>query len=180
VTLVSGPTSLPAPRGVDVIPVETAEEMEKALTTRFAWSTVVIMAAAVADFRPARTSNQKLKKGREPGLTLGLERTEDILTLLSKRKSHQVLVGFAAETEAVKAHAEDKLKRKGLDLIVGNNVAAEGSGFGSDTNAAVLIDRDGQVTECPLMPKRELADRILDAVRALSRSSQGGGSVGTQ
>ena len=145
--------------------------MEKALTSRFAWSTVVIMAAAVADFRPTRTSHQKLKKGREKELTVDLERTADILSILSERRTHQVLVGFAAETEAVKAHAEDKLKRKGLDLIVGNNVASEGCGFGSDTNAAVLIDRNGQVAECPLMSKRELADRILDAVQALGRSA---------
>lgn len=177
VVLISGPTALPAPRGVDLISVTTAEEMEKAMTARFAWSTVVIMAAAVADFRPARPSSEKLKKGRDHRLTLDLERTADILTELSERKTHHILVGFAAETEAVKAHAEDKLKRKGLDLIVGNNVASTGTGFGSDTNAAVLIDRHGGVTECPLMPKRELADRILDAALVLARSAQSRASI---
>jgi phosphopantothenoylcysteine decarboxylase / phosphopantothenate---cysteine ligase len=155
------------PRGVEVVPVTTAEEMEKAMTSRFAWSTVVIMAAAVADFRPARVSGTKLKKGERSGLTLALERTNDILDCLSQRRTHQILVGFAAETGPALAGAREKLQRKGLDLIVGNDVTAEGSGFGSETNAAVLVDRTGRVTELPLMTKRKLADRILDAVRAL-------------
>ncbi len=167
VVLVSGPTSLPVPPGVEIESVQTAEEMSKALHSRFAWATVVVMAAAVADFRAKRASAQKLKKTGPKMGSLEVEPTPDILEDLSKKRTSQILVGFAAETEAVLSEARVKLERKGLDLIVGNNVLEPGCGFGSDTNAAVLLDRRGQVTELALMPKREMADRILDAVRAL-------------
>jgi phosphopantothenoylcysteine decarboxylase/phosphopantothenate--cysteine ligase len=167
VTLVSGPTALPAPPGVEIVPVSTAEEMEKAIASRFGWATVVVMAAAVADFRPSRRLEHKLKKG-DASRTLALDPTADILTGLSTRKTHQILVGFAAETGPALAGAREKLARKGLDLVVGNDVTVEGAGFGSDRNAAVLVDRTGRVTEVPLMSKRELADRILDAIQALS------------
>ena len=167
VILVSGPTALPAPVGVEFIQVLTAEDMGKAMTSRLSWATVVIMAAAVADFRPRRPSPEKLKKTGTAWKGLELEQTDDILALLSSQRASQILVGFAAETQAVASHAKEKLRRKGLDLIVGNNVAAEGSGFGSDTNAVVLVDREGRVTQLDLMPKRVLADRILDAVKAL-------------
>ncbi|MDE3224694.1 MAG: bifunctional phosphopantothenoylcysteine decarboxylase/phosphopantothenate--cysteine ligase CoaBC [Nitrospirota bacterium] len=173
VTLVSGPTALPPPSGVDLVHVVTAEDMQKALLARLAWSTVVVMAAAVADFRPLRAATAKLKKDGGYWKKLDLAPTDDILLQLSQQRRSQVLVGFAAETESVLTHAAAKLKRKGLDLIVGNNVAAEGSGFGSDTNAATLIDREGRVQELALMPKRELADRILDAALALTRSRPG-------
>jgi phosphopantothenoylcysteine decarboxylase/phosphopantothenate--cysteine ligase len=169
VVLVSGPTALPVPAGVECVPVSTAEEMAKALSLRFAWCTVLIMAAAVADFRPRHPSSSKLKKSGKARLVLELDPTEDILATLAKRARHQVLVGFAAQTTSLRSHAEAKLKAKGLDLIVANNVSAAGSGFGSDTNAATLIDRDGRVIELNLMPKRALADRILDAVHALPR-----------
>lgn len=172
VSLVSGPTALPPPPGVDLVQVVTAEEMQKALLARLAWSTVVVMAAAVADFRPLRASSAKLKKEGGHWKTLDLAQTDDILLRLSEQRRGQVLVGFAAETESVLSQATAKLKRKGLDLIVGNNVAAEGSGFGSDTNAATLVDRNGRVTELRLMPKRELADHILDAALALTRTRQ--------
>jgi len=167
VTLVSGPTALSIPPGVELLPVCTAEEMEKALSARFAWSTVLIMAAAVADFRPKRLSSKKIKKSSGSLARLELEPTVDILELLAKRRMNQVLVGFAAETGPALPQATDKLRRKGLDLVVGNNVIAEGSGFGSDTNEAVLVDRTGRVTELELLPKRLLADRILDAVLTL-------------
>jgi phosphopantothenoylcysteine decarboxylase/phosphopantothenate--cysteine ligase len=173
VVLVSGPTALQTPRGVELVPVTTAEEMEKALTARLSWATVVVMAAAVADFRPKRPAFRKLKKDSLAWQRFELEQTPDILEALARRRIGQILVGFAAETGDVLAHAKDKLARKGLDLIVGNDVSAEGSGFGADTNAAVLIDRHGHVTELPLMPKRALADRILDAVRALSLLPKG-------
>jgi len=150
------------------VPVCTAEEMGKALISRFAWSTVVIMAAAVADVRPKRPSPEKIKKGATSLQRLEMEPTGDILEMLAKQRTSQVLVGFAAETGHVIEHAKEKLGRKGLDLIVGNNIAAEGSGFGTDTNAAVLVDRDGHVTQLDLMPKRVLADRILDAVLGLA------------
>ncbi len=167
VVLVSGPTALPVPRGVDFVPVTTAEEMAKALSLRFRWATVLIMAAAVADFRPARAASQKLKKDARTWRSLELEPTEDILEFLSKQRTSQVMVGFAAETGNLVARATDKLTRKGLDLIVGNDVTIEGGGFGSDSNAAVLIDRKGTSKKLDLMPKRELADRILDAVLSL-------------
>lgn len=169
VVLVTGPTTIPAPRGVEIVPVETAEEMTKALSARLSWSTVVIMAAAVADFRPKRPASQKLKKQGKIETTLDLERTTDILAALSTQRTTQLLVGFAAETNDVLAHAAEKLKTKGIDLIVANDVTRPGGGFGSEQNAATLIDRQGQVTELPLKPKRELADNILDAARRLVR-----------
>ena len=168
VILVTGPTALERPHGVEVVPVLTAEDMGKALITRLAWSTVVLMAAAVADFRPRRSPQQKIKKEGRTGMNLELEPTPDILETLAKQRSSQVVVGFAAETEPPLRHAEQKLKRKGIDLVVGNDVTADQCGFGSDSNAAVLVDRDGRVVELELMPKRELADRILDAIQTLS------------
>ncbi|MGH7164308.1 MAG: bifunctional phosphopantothenoylcysteine decarboxylase/phosphopantothenate--cysteine ligase CoaBC [Nitrospiraceae bacterium] len=171
VVLVSGPTALRAPAGIEYVPVSTAEEMGKAIVSRLSWSTAVIMAAAVADFRPARPSRDKLKKTGSAWRRLDLEPTEDILETLAKQRGTQMLVGFAAETEDVLEHAQEKLVRKGLDLIVGNNVATAGSGFGSDTNAAILVDRTGGVTRFDAMPKRELADRILDVVQALRQTS---------
>jgi phosphopantothenoylcysteine decarboxylase/phosphopantothenate--cysteine ligase len=170
VCLVSGPTALEPPPGVELVSVTTAEEMQKALLSRLGWSTVVVMAAAVADFRPARESPRKIKKAEGAWQRLELSPTEDILERLAQQRQGQVLVGFAAETESVLPQAQAKLKHKGLDLIVGNNVLAEGSGFGSDTNAAILISRQGTVTDLGLLPKRELADRILDAVLALNNS----------
>ena len=167
VILVTGPTDLPIPTGIEPVHVCTAEEMTKAMQSRLSWSTVVIMAAAVADFRPKRSSSKKIKKGGSAWQHLELEPTDDILTLLTQQRSSQLIVGFAAETEAVAKHAADKLKRKGLDLIVGNNVAEPGSGFGSETSAAVLIDREGRTTPIPVMSKRALADKVLDAVLML-------------
>jgi phosphopantothenoylcysteine decarboxylase/phosphopantothenate--cysteine ligase len=165
VVLVSGPTSLPPPRGVDMVPVETAEEMAKEMSTRLGWSTVVVMAAAVADFRPRQAAELKLKRRGTPTTTLELEPTDDILATLSARRTRQVLVGFAAETHDLLSHAKAKLVSKGLDVIVANDVTRAGAGFGSDHNAATLIERDGRITELPLKPKRELADDILNAAQ---------------
>lgn len=167
VVLVSGPTALPAPQAVEVISVNTAEEMTKALTTRLSWSTVVIMAAAVADFRPKQAASQKLKKQGRTETSLDLERTTDILATLSAQRTSQLLVGFAAETNDLVRHAQEKLTAKGLDLIVANDVTQPGTGFGSDHNIATIIDREGAVAELPLMSKRELADKILDKARGL-------------
>lgn len=167
VTLVTGPTSLPVPPGIEVVQVETADEMMEALSTRLSQSTAVIMAAAVADFRPKNAASQKLKKQEKKESTLDLERTTDILSALSAQRTHQLLIGFAAETNDVLAHAQAKLKQKGLDLIVANDVTKTGSGFGSDHNVVTLIDRDGHTTALPLLTKREVSDRILDAARAL-------------
>jgi len=164
VVLVSGPTSIPAPAGVEYCPVITAEEMHKALTTRLDWSDTVIMAAAVADFRPARPSAHKIKKRRGPVTHLDLEATDDILCELRDRRTSQVLVGFAAETDDLLAHAKEKLHAKGLDLLVANDVTAPGSGFGSDTNRVWLLAREADPEELPLLSKRDVADRILDRI----------------
>ncbi|MCX5728147.1 MAG: bifunctional phosphopantothenoylcysteine decarboxylase/phosphopantothenate--cysteine ligase CoaBC, partial [Nitrospirae bacterium] len=172
VVLVTGPTALPAPRGVEVVSVATAEEMTKALSVRLAWSTAVIMAAAVADFRPKHPASQKIQKQGRTDQTLDLERTTDILASLSSQRTTQLMVGFAAETSDLIAHAKDKLTAKGLDLIVANDITTEGAGFGSDQNAATLIDRQGAMTELPLMPKRALADAILNRAQELLRTRQ--------
>ncbi len=167
VVLVTGPTALPPPPGVTVISVTTAKEMADALCRHFVSSTVVIMAAAVADFRPKKQAAQKLKKRGQTALSLELETAPDILAMLSAQRTSQVLVGFAAETEDVILHAKDKLVGKGLDLIVANDVTREGAGFGSDDNAAVILSCTGQEKEFDLMPKRRLADEILTAVQNL-------------
>ncbi|HET9607616.1 MAG TPA: bifunctional phosphopantothenoylcysteine decarboxylase/phosphopantothenate--cysteine ligase CoaBC [Nitrospira sp.] len=165
VVLISGPTSLPPPRGVEVVPVETAEEMAKHMSTRLSWSTVVVMAAAVADFRPKHAAELKLKKRGKPITTIDLEQTTDILAALSARRTTQVLVGFAAETHDLLTHAKAKLSSKGLDVIVANDVTRPGAGFDSDQNAATLIERDGRITDLPLKSKREMADDILNAAQ---------------
>ena len=166
VVLVSGPTSLPVPPGVEFISVHTAEEMRKALASRFGWAEVVIMAAAVADFRPRKVASDKMKKQKSNLQTLELEPTVDILEELAQRRTTQFLVGFAAETRDLIPHAREKLVRKGVDLIVANDVAGERIGIGSDLNAAVILARTGVVADLPIMPKREMADRILDVVSA--------------
>jgi phosphopantothenoylcysteine decarboxylase/phosphopantothenate--cysteine ligase len=167
VILVSGPTDLSPPPRVELVPVMTAEEMAKALLTRLPWADTVVMAAAVADFRAKSPAPRKLKKKERVWASLDLEPTGDILKELAARRIGQILVGFAAETDDLLAHAREKLHAKGVDLIVANDVTVEGAGFGSDSNQAVLIDRTGRVTEWPLMPKRVLADRVLDAVEQL-------------
>ena len=172
VVLVTGPTALPTPRGVEIISVATAEEMTQALSARLAWSTVVIMAAAVADFRPTHPASHKIQKQGRAGQTIDLERTTDILTSLSAQRTTQLMVGFAAETNDLIVRAKNKLTAKGLDLIVANDVTTEGAGFGSDQNVATLIDRQGTMTELPLMPKRALADAILDRAQELLRTRQ--------
>ena len=167
VVLVTGPTALVPPAGVEVVSVTSAQEMADNLCRHFSWATVVVMAAAVADFRPREQAVQKMKKQGRMSLTLDLEVTPDILAMLSAQRTTQVLVGFAAETEDVVAHAMAKLVGKGLDAIVANDVTKEGAGFGSDDNAAVVLSRDGRRKEFGLMSKRRLADHILTEVRDL-------------
>ncbi len=167
VLLVSGPTALQLPSGVELCSVTTADEMREAVLNRFAWSEAVIMAAAVADFRPARPSSRKLKKHDRPTMNLKLEQTDDILRELSGHRTTQLLVGFAAETEDLLAHAQEKLHAKDVDLLVANDVTAAGSEFGSDTNHVILLNRGGHTEMLPLLSKRELADRILDRMLAL-------------
>lgn len=172
VVLVTGPTALPSPSGVEVVPVVSAHEMANALSRYFDWATVVMMAAAVADFRPKEQADQKIKKGGRTAFSLELETAPDILSMLSARRTTQILVGFAAETERLIAHATAKLMAKGLDMIVGNDVAKEGIGFGSDDNAAIILTRAGRQKEFGVMPKRRLADAILTEVRGLQGIEQ--------
>ena len=172
VTLVSGPVALAPPQGVEVERVETAQQMHDACLRHLPAQDAVIMAAAVADFRPVSPHPEKLKKqdlfarGQETW-SLALTRTPDILAAMARlRRPHQLLVGFAAETRQLESMAWQKLREKGVDLVVANDVTRPGAGFEADTNAAVLVDRDGQRTEVPLVLKEELADRILDWVAA--------------
>ncbi len=171
VTLISGPVSLDVPYGVERVSIETTEDMLKALLDRFDDADLVIKAAAPGDFRMAETAPQKIKKRKDsPGIRLDLVENPDIAATLGKRKTHQVLVVFAAETEHLTENAAAKLAKKNADLIVANDVTAEGAGFNTDTNIATVIDRSGRMTALPQMPKSEMADRILDeAVRYLKQ-----------
>jgi len=179
VVLVTGPTAIPTPKGIEVVSVVTAEEMTKALSARLAWSTTVIMAAAVADFRPAHPAMQKIKKqGRAAGQTIDLERTSDILASLSARRTTQLMVGFAAETDDVANNAQKKMSAKNLDMVVANDVSREESGFDSDSNAVTILVRghDGPI-DVPLSSKLEVANRILDEVAKLRRRTTSAMSV---
>jgi phosphopantothenoylcysteine decarboxylase/phosphopantothenate--cysteine ligase len=166
VILISGPTTLAAPPGVDVIRVETAQEMHDAVLAKLPAATVVIKAAAVADYRPKQVAGRKIKKDEVvPEVTL--EATPDILAEVGKRKERRVLVGFAAETEELVANARKKLQRKNLDLMVANDVSQPGAGFDADTNAVKILDAQGGVEDLPLQSKRSVADRVLDRVVGL-------------
>ncbi|HEY2420480.1 MAG TPA: bifunctional phosphopantothenoylcysteine decarboxylase/phosphopantothenate--cysteine ligase CoaBC [Neobacillus sp.] len=163
VLLISGPVQLPAPFGVELIKVESAEEMYNAVMNSFDRADVIIKTAAVADYRPKAVYDHKVKKQSED-TALELERTKDILFELGKRKTGQVLVGFAAETENLEEYARKKLHAKNADMIVANNVMAEGAGFGSETNIVTLFKRNGAVEELPLMSKRSVAQKILEEI----------------
>ena len=171
VILVSGPTALAAPHGVNLVAVRSAEEMQQAVAAHVAAATVVIAAAAVSDYRPAQASPSKLKK-RDGPLGLELVRTPDILKGLGESKGGRLLVGFAAETEDLVANARRKLEAKNLDLIVANDVAAPGAGFGVATNTVVLLRRDGRSRDVPLATKREVAEEILDEIVALKAGAR--------
>jgi phosphopantothenoylcysteine decarboxylase/phosphopantothenate--cysteine ligase len=171
VVLVSGPTSLPVPRDVERVDVRSAEEMAAAVGERAAAATVVVMAAAVADYRPREKAARKIKK-TGGDLSLDLVPTTDILAGLGKTKGARFLVGFAAETDHLLENARQKRAAKGLDLIVANDVSRAGAGFDSPTNAAVLIDAAGGEVEVPLVTKRELAERIWDRVGALRHGTK--------
>ncbi len=164
VVLVSGPTCLKAPWGVEVVRVESALEMRQAILERYPWAKAVVMAAAVADYRPAEVLKDKEPKA-EAEKTIRLVPNPDILKELGERKEGRVLVGFAMETASGLERAQEKLRRKNLDLIALNWVNREGVGFGSPENEVVLIARDGRVLELPRMEKRQVAHRILDLVK---------------
>jgi len=170
VTLVTAPTSLPEPVGVEIVPVQTARQMKEAVARAVAKADALIMAAAVADYQPKSTSPAKIKK-EAPTLTLELVRTPDILTEV---KGDFLKVGFAAESDDVTTNAREKLKKKGLDLIVANDITSTESGFGTDTNKVTIIDRNGKVESLPLLTKREVADKILDkVVGILAKQAEG-------
>ena len=168
VRLVSGPTFLDVPRGVELEPVSTAGEMRQAVLRHFPDCDIVVMAAAVSDYRPHSTEDQKMKKGPET-LTLELDRNPDILAELgqSRKGKSCVLVGFAAETEQLLAHAGKKLQEKNLDMIVANDVSREDAGFAVDTNEVKILFRDGQVEHLPLMGKEDVAGLVLDWAKTL-------------
>jgi len=164
VTLVTGPTTLSPPSGVDVVDVQTAEEMHEAVQARREAADYVFMAAAVADYTPADPSASKRKKTDED-LVLHLRRTPDILKTLGEHKRQgQVLVGFALETDDALDNARRKLEEKNLDWIAVNNPTEEGAGFGPSTNRITLLRRDGATEEMPLMPKANVAEALLDRV----------------
>lgn len=165
VTLVTGPTALTIPSGVNAVKIETAAEMRDAVLPLADQSDIVIAAAAVADFRPAQAASQKIKKSQNP-TEIALEATDDILAALGQRKrDRQILVGFAAETESVIEEATRKLHVKNLDWIVANDVSAAGAGFDIDTNIVTLISAAGRAISLPLLTKREAAEQILDSIR---------------
>ncbi len=159
VVLISGPTYLPMPAGVTYVPVVTAEEMNEAAARYYPQSTLVIMAAAISDYRPKKSYSQKVKKDAST-LSVELERTEDVLKQMGGKKKHQFLVGFALETEKLEENARKKLKDKNLDMVVANGPA----GLDSTTNEVLIISRDGELEAVPPMDKDEVADRILDRV----------------
>ena len=160
VSLITAPTALPEPAGVEVVHSQTATRMKEAVASACAQADVLIMAAAVADYQPRSAARRKIKKD-SPSLTLELVRTPDIL---SEVKGKFLRVGFAAESEDILANARQKLQEKKLDLIVANDITQAGSGFGADTNKVTLIDRNGNEENLPLLTKREVAERVLDRV----------------
>jgi phosphopantothenoylcysteine decarboxylase/phosphopantothenate--cysteine ligase len=166
VVLISGPVQLTPPPGVEVVKVESAEEMYNAVLNVFDRSDVVIKTAAVADYRPKTAYDHKVKK-KSGDTVLELERTKDILLELGERKQHQILVGFAAETDMVEEYARKKLSAKNADMIVANNVKAEGAGFGTDTNIVTLFKRNGASEELPLMSKKAVSKKIIEEIAFL-------------
>jgi phosphopantothenoylcysteine decarboxylase / phosphopantothenate---cysteine ligase len=160
VILVSGPVHLEAPKGVELVSVESAEDMYLAAMDHFGQADVIIGTAAVADYRPKYVYEEKMKK-KEGDEFLELERTKDILFELGKRKTTQVVVGFAAETTNVEENAKGKLIRKNADMIVANDVKQEGAGFGTDTNIVTIYKKDGTNVKLPLMAKNDVARNLL-------------------
>jgi len=162
VKLITAPTSLPEPAGIEVVHIRTATEMKEAVAKATAQTDALIMTAAVADYQPKSVAREKIKKeAAGAGLTLELIRTPDILTEV---KGNFLKVGFAAESEDVVANARQKLEKKQLDIIIANDITDASSGFGVDTNKVTLISRDGKVESLPLLTKIEVADKILDRV----------------
>jgi phosphopantothenoylcysteine decarboxylase/phosphopantothenate--cysteine ligase len=163
VTLITGPSNLLSPNNVRVIRVNTAQEMAQAVFEYTEYSDIVIKAAAVSDYRPANRSEQKIKKQADQ-LVLSLEKTRDILKEIGKNKNGKILVGFAAETEHLERHAQQKLVEKNLDIIVANIVGYPDSGFDADTNTVTLFYKDRAKEDLPKMTKQEVANLLLDRI----------------
>ena len=166
VTLVSTQVSLRAPYGVEFVRADTAEEMRKEVVGRAPGADILVMAAAIADYRPATEAEHKIKKSGG-GLMLELRETADVLA--EAAGDRLVKVGFAAESRDLVSNAREKMRRKGVDLMVANNITDEGSGFGSDTNRVVIISRDGAEEELPLLLKSEVAHKVLDRAAQISK-----------
>ena len=172
VTLVSGPTALDTPEGVQRVDIVSARDMYDAVISRADRQDMIIKAAAVGDYRPAETASEKLKKG-DGEMTVALVRNPDILAELGRRKHPgQLLCGFAMETQNLLDNAADKLRRKNCDMLVANSLRDKGAGFGTDTNVATLLFADGRRETPPLMSKEDLADVILDRLLAMEQSGQ--------
>ena len=163
VVLVSGPTNLNPPKNVRIINIKTNEEMKNEIFNNFEWADIVIKSAAVADYKPKEYSKEKIKKG-EGDLNICLTRDNDILKSLGDIKTHQVLVGFAAESNDVLKNAEKKLKNKNLDFIVANDITSSDTGFGSEDNKVVIISKNNQKLELEKMSKKEVASNIFDMI----------------
>lgn len=171
VTLISGPVSLDQPKGLaEFITVQSAADMREAVLSVYAASDIVIKTAAVADFTPKTVFDHKMKK-QDGGMTLELKRTVDILKELGEKKKEQILVGFAAETQDIEHYARKKLAAKNLDLIVANDVKANGAGFGADTNIVTIFFKDGHKRELPIMSKLDVSFEILQEIAALSKQT---------
>ncbi len=171
VTLISGPTRLSPPANLEMVNVRSTREMYEAVRGRLLDTTVFIGSAAVADFRPANPAAQKIKKDGRKAITLELEATEDIIASVGNdpNRKGRIVVGFAAESQTLFEYAEKKLREKGLDLIVANDILRRDAGFDVETNAAMILKRDGLRIELPLQNKREMADRVLDEVLKLRK-----------
>ena len=163
VTLIHGPTALAPLRFVEDVAVTSAADMFEAVTSRFEAADVLVMAAAVADYRPAAVAADKVKKS-DGEMNIPLVRTADILGTIGPAKTHQFLCGFSMETQEMVAHSAEKLRRKNLDMIVANNLKDPGAGFGVDTNLVTFLTPDGGIRQLPLMPKTAVADAILDEI----------------
>jgi phosphopantothenoylcysteine decarboxylase/phosphopantothenate--cysteine ligase len=172
VTLISGPTALPLPAEMDFVQTETAKQMHSAVRSRFGKADALIMAAAVSDFIPSIFSPRKTKRTEEEVL-LKLKPSVDILKEMGKRKKRQVLVGFSLETENEIKNSKRKLAEKNLDLVVVNNPNVPGAGFEVDTNQVIIIDKKGKIEKLPQLPKREVAEKVLDRVSVLLRRTRG-------
>ncbi|MDM7986103.1 MAG: bifunctional phosphopantothenoylcysteine decarboxylase/phosphopantothenate--cysteine ligase CoaBC [Smithella sp.] len=168
VTLVSGPTHLPPPPAAEIIKVRTAKEMYQAVMDHYVNATVIIKAAAVADYCPSTTAAEKIKKDKK-NISLELKNNPDIIAEVGKHKGNRILVGFAMETQNLLVNATEKLRKKNMDLIVANNLREEGAGFRTDTNVITIIDRDGKTEALGKMTKMEAADAILDRVKKIMK-----------